>query len=228
MLGQVVAGEVGARRLLRAVLGGQPAQHTLQDGQRRLGRRQLVERLRRGGPFVGSGVAVDRSPLQAGEVVVPPLGVHRRLLLGQALVGQRDLGASGDRLEQDRHGRGVGSEVDRALPAPPEDDTSAGLDLAEGAGRNVTGGDGPAVVTADPQVDAGRHCLPAAQPLGLGDEGEGLVDVDGQDNGLGEHQWSLSIRWDFTVCASVTSRSSSAVQIRSARRAAGRARRPPR
>ena len=53
-----------------------------------------VEVLGRPGPLVLPGVAGVGEPLEPLEVVVPALGVHRRLLLGQALVHQGDQGAA--------------------------------------------------------------------------------------------------------------------------------------
>ena len=115
-----------------------------------------------------------------------------------------------------------------ALPAPAEDDPSPRLDLAVGAGGHVAGRDGEPVGAARLQVDAGADGLPAAQPLGLGDEGERLVRRDREvrgdrvrrdrvgRGGLRAHQsaafsWSVVQVW-ARRCASATSRSSSAVQ----------------
>ena len=82
-----------------------------------------------------SPVVASRS--QALEVVVPALGVHRGLLLGEALVDEGHQGAAVGRLDGDGDRRGVRREVVVALPAPAEHDPPAGLDLAEGAGRDV-------------------------------------------------------------------------------------------
>ena len=183
VLGQVVAGEVRARRLLRAVLGGELAQHapagrpasprpptSSSSGlaarrPTRPGRRRRRRRPARGGRGSGSSPRRASTPAARSGPRGPASPGCRRRPARAVMV---TVEASGARSAA-------------ALPAPPEHDPPAGLDLAEGAGRDVTGGDGPAVVTADPQVDARRHGLPAAQPLGLGDQGEGLVDVDGQD-----------------------------------------------
>ena len=173
-----------------------------------------------GGPLVGAGVTVGGHLLQAGEVVAPALGVHGCLLLGQSLVDQGHQGAALGGLDRHGDGGGVGRQVGAALPSPAEDDAPAGLDLAVGARGDVAGRDRPAVLAAGAQVDPRGDGLPAAQPLGLGDQGERLVRRDRQHGCLGVAHGLLLRVW-----ASATSWSSSSVQKRSI--SACSLRRPP-
>ena len=88
---------------------------------------------------------------------------------------QADVCPSLRRLEGDRYRRSSRWQVLGALPAPGEDDPFAGLDLGDGARGRVSGRDGPPVLPARPQLDAGSDRLPASQPFRLGQKGEGLV-----------------------------------------------------
>ena len=199
---------------LGPVLGGEPAQHALEDGQGGLGAGERVEVLRGGGPLVGTGVAVDRDLLEALEVVVPAHRVVTGLLLGEAGVLERHAGAALGRLDGQGDRGGVERQAVVALPAPAEHDPLARLDLAEGASGDVARGDRPAVLTAGAQVDARRDRLPAAQALGLGEQGEGLLGGDGEHGALGVGHRSSPCRAggsrrSLSAWASATSRSSS-------------------
>jgi len=54
----------------------------------------------------------------------------------------------------------------------------------------VAGDDGPPVVAPGPQVDPRGNGLPAAQPFGLSDQGEGFIALSGRNtdfaNGITE------------------------------------------
>ena len=109
--------------------------------------------------------------------MIPSEPVALRLLLGQPFVDEADDGAALGGLEGDRHRRRARRQVVVILPAPGDHQAAAGLDLDDLAQRAVAGRDRQSVVAPGPQVDAGRDRLPPAEPVGLGQHGEGAVGV---------------------------------------------------
>ena len=206
---EVVGVEVLARCRLRTVLRAEKAQDRLYGGQDRFRGCHRVEVLGDPRELVGSRFPHGRDLLQALEVVLPALGVLLGLLLVQSLVGQGHLGPVRCRLDHDGHRRGPRRERLVLVPAEGEHQAPSWLDLADGAGGVVPGGDGPAEVAACAEIDVRRDGEPAADPLRLGDERERLVGGHGQQHGLVEaHLFLLS------CSASSTSESSSSVQNR--------------
>ena len=92
------------------------------------------------------------------------------------------------------------------LPAPGEHHALAGFNLGERAGGVVPRRNGPAVLTAHLQVDAGCNGLPAAEAFRLGNEGKSLVDIQREKDGLVEsHDFSLGLWRAAYLLASATS-----------------------
>ena len=190
VIGQLRHVELGAHRGLMVIVLGDAPQDPLADGQRGLGGAQRIQ-VGLGRPFVRARVPGGGRGGQPAEVVRPARGVAGFLLAGQPFVRQVDHGPARGGLQRDDHGRPARRQLCRPLPAPGEHDAAARLHLVEGAGGRVPGNDGPPVLPAGPQVDARGDHLPAAQPVRLGDQGEGLVGVQRDEDRLLERHRCL-------------------------------------
>jgi hypothetical protein len=195
VIGQLGHVELGAHGGVVIVGFGDAAQDPLADGQRGLGGVDGIQAGPRG-PLVGAGVTLGGGRDEPAQVVGPARGVAGLLFAGQPLVHQVDHGPARGRLEGDDHCRGARGKVGRILPAPAEHDAPTGLHLGERAGHGVPGDDGPPIVAARPQVDPRGDDLPAAQPVGLGDQGEGFVGAQRH-----EHRLLVSHQAPFPGCA---------------------------
>jgi hypothetical protein len=161
-----------------------PAQDELAHGQGRLGGRDRVEVLRRGGPLIGAGVAVRAGLGEPVQIVRPALAVTGGLLVGEPVMDQPHDGPVRRRLQRDGHRRRARRQIRSALPAPGEDDPPARLHFGDGAAGGVAGDDGPPVVAPGPQVNPRGDRLPAAQPVGLSDQGKCLIGAQRHEHGL--------------------------------------------
>ena len=107
----LVTAQLRARGRLGLVLGRERAQHGLDRGERGVPDDDRVEALRRPGPLVGAGVALDREPLEPLEVVLPARGVAGdRLRVGRPAWVTVSRLPVGGRVDGHRDRRGVRRE----------------------------------------------------------------------------------------------------------------------